>query len=172
MKLADRHRQAVTGAGVIAVVLIVAAVVLLTRGNSPQVQPQADGRPYTAQSACLLTGPAGIATAPASIVWAGMEDAAALTHARVTYLTVSSPDTASSAIPYANSLIGQHCGVVLAIGASQTGALVQIAPRTPKTQFVVIGNTAAFDRPNLRTIGLSPDTRSQVNQTVASLVNS
>ena len=168
MKLTDRRWQAAGAAGLLAIALA-AAVALLARGNSPQVPARASQ--YTASTACLLTDSHGINAAPASIVWAGMEDAAMTTHAKATYLTVNGPDTAANAIPYANSLIEQRCDVVLAVGSSQTSALTQIATRNPTTSFVIVGNATAFATANLKTISITANTRSQVEQAVAALAN-
>jgi hypothetical protein len=168
VKLTSRRRHPAAAAGLPAAALLAAGVTLGACGSSPQAPPPA--RQYTAQAACLLTGPGGITATPASTVWAGMQDASRATHAKVTYLAVNGPAT-TSAVPYANALIEQHCNVVLAAGAPETSALTQIAPRTPKTYFVIVGNITAFATANLKTIGLTPDTRSQVDQTVQALVN-
>ena len=170
MKLTDRHWVAAGAAGLLAIALAAAAVVLLARGNSAQVPARASQ--YTASTTCLLTNSHGISAAPASTVWAGIEDASTATHAKATYLTVNGPDTAANAIPYANSLIEERCNVVLAVGTPQTGALIQIASRNPRTSFVIVGNSTAFATANLKTIGITASTRSQVEQTVAALVSS
>ncbi|HUN30605.1 MAG TPA: hypothetical protein VMU95_01195 [Trebonia sp.] len=171
MKLTDRRWLAAGAAGLLAIALAAGAVALLAgRSSPPQVPTRASQ--YTATTACLLTDSHGISAAPASTVWAGMEDASAATHAKATYLTVNGPDTAANAIPYANSLIEERCDVVLAVGTPQAGALTQIAIRNPRTSFVIVGNNAVSATANLKTISISGDTRSQVEQTVAALVNS
>lgn len=169
MKLTERRWLAAGTAGLLAIALA-AAVALLVRGNSPQAPTRASQ--YTASTACLLTDSHGINAAPASTVWAGMEDASMATRAKATYLTVNGPDTAANAIPYANSLIEERCNVVLAVGTPQTGALIQIATHNPKTSFVIVGNSTASATANLKTISITANTRSQVEQTVAALVSS
>lgn len=164
MKFIDRRWWA----GVLALVLLgIGAVALLIPGSPPT-----RARQYTARQACLLTGPQGITEAPATTAWAGMEDASLATRAKVIYLSDYGPATAASAIPYANSLIERHCDVVLAVGAPQASALSQLAPRTPKTQFVIIGDGTKAKAANLTTVGLSAETRNQVKQTVESFVGS
>jgi basic membrane lipoprotein Med (substrate-binding protein (PBP1-ABC) superfamily) len=170
VKFTVRRWQAAGAAGLLAIGLVAVAVTLLARGSSPQVPTHASQ--YTASTACLLTGSRGISAAPASTVWAGMEDASLATHAKSTYLTVNGPDTVANAVPYANSLIEGGCDVVLAVGTSQTGALTQIATRNPKTNFVIVSDSTGFATANLKTIGLAADTRGQVKRTVESLVNS
>jgi len=161
--------QAAGAAGLLGIALMAVAVTLLVSGNSPHVPTPASQ--YSASTACLLTDSHGISAAPASTVWAGMQDASLATHAKSTYLTVNGPDTAANAIPYANSLIEGGCTVVLAVGPPQTGALTQIAGRNPTTNFVIVGDSTDFATVNLKTIGLAADTRSQVEQAVESLVN-
>jgi basic membrane lipoprotein Med (substrate-binding protein (PBP1-ABC) superfamily) len=100
-----------------------------------------------------------------------MQDAAAATRAKATYLTVNGPATAANAVPYANSLVQEHCNVVLAVGAPQAGALAQIAARNPKTAFVIVSDTTSFATANLKTIGITASTRTQVEQAVAAHVS-
>jgi basic membrane lipoprotein Med (substrate-binding protein (PBP1-ABC) superfamily) len=168
VKLTERHWLAAGAAGLLAIALGAAAVALLTRGSSPQAPTAASQ--YTASVACLLTDSHGISAAPASTVWAGMEDAARATHAKATYLTVNGPDTAANAIPYASSLIEEHCNVVLAVGTPQAGALIHIATRNPRTSFVIVGSSTGPATANLKTISIGASTRSQVEQAVAALV--
>jgi basic membrane lipoprotein Med (substrate-binding protein (PBP1-ABC) superfamily) len=170
VRFTDRRWRAAGAAGALALALLVAGIVLLVSPASPQAPVRA--RQYTTSQACLLTDSRGITSPPAATVWAGMEDASLATHAMVTYLSAYGPATAANAIPYANSLIERHCDVVLAVGAPQTGALSQIAPHTPKAYFVIVGSGTNFATANLKTVGLSADTRSQVKQTVEALVNS
>lgn len=163
-----RRRRLTAGAAVLFATVL--AVVLAACGNSTQTA--AATRQYTASQACLLTGSRGISSQPAATVWAGMEDASQATNAKVTYLAVNGPATTDNAIPYANSLIEQHCGLVLAVGTPQTSAISQIAARTPKTNFVIVSSETDFSTANLKTVSLAADTRNEVKQEVESLVNS
>ena len=72
-------------------------------------------RPYLNVSACLLTGPSGVAPGtPAAPVWAAMQSASLATHVMVTYL----PDTGPADVrPMLNTLAQRHCGVIVATGA-------------------------------------------------------
>lgn len=171
MRFENRHWWAAGAGGVLALMLLCAGIILLVNGNSQQAPVRA--RQYAASQACLLTDSRGITSPQAATVWAGMEDASLATHAKVTYLSTFGPATAANAIPYANSLIQEHCDVVLAVGAPQTGALWQLAPHTPKAYFVIVGSGTNFvTADNVKTVGLSADTRSQVKQTVETLVSS
>ena len=67
------------GAGLVAVMLIAGLAVWLSLGRGA---PPPRARQYQAYTACLLTGPDGLADPSASRVWAGLEDASATTSAR------------------------------------------------------------------------------------------
>lgn len=167
MKFTERRWLA---AGLAAAALVAAGVTVFVRGHSPQ--GPADARQfYSASSVCLLTDSRGITALPASTVWAGLEDASLATHAKVTYLTVNGPATAARAVPYVNSLVEQHCNVIVAAGAPQVSALTEVAARTPKTNFVIVGDSTVFATANLKAVGLDSNTRSQVAQAVEALVN-
>jgi basic membrane lipoprotein Med (substrate-binding protein (PBP1-ABC) superfamily) len=166
----NRRWWAAGGAGLIAAALAAAGGILLSTGSGSPAQVTAAQRHYTAEQACLLTDSHGIAARPASAVWAGMEDASRATSARVTYLMVEGPPTTAAAIPYANSLVIQHCNVVLAVGAPQTSAISAVAPRTPATAFISIGGGTASAKGNLKTIGFSADTETQVKQALEPLL--
>lgn len=168
MRLKERRWRTTAAVAVLALALACAGVILLlVRPGSQQASARA--RQYTSSQACLLTDSRGITSPPAATVWAGMEDASADTHAMVSYLSADGPATAANAIPYANSLIERRCDIILAVGAPQAGALTQIAPRTPKANFVIIGSGTAFAAANLKTIGLSSGTRGQVKQAVEAI---
>jgi basic membrane lipoprotein Med (substrate-binding protein (PBP1-ABC) superfamily) len=171
VNFSNRRWWAAGGAGLLAAALAAAGAILLGSGGSP-AQVTAAQRHYTAEQACLLTDSHGIAARPASAVWAGMEDASRATSAKVTYLMVEGPPTTADAIPYANSLIIQHCTVVLAVGAPQTSAISAVAPRTPATAFISIGSDTAFATGNLKTIGSTADTEAQVKQALEPLLAS
>lgn len=171
MRAENKSWPRATVIGVLALGLVAAGIALFAiYQGGPQVSERA--RQYTASQACLLTGPKGLVDPQTATVWNGMEDASLATHAKVTYLAVNGPATASNAVPYANSLIEQHCGVILAAGAPQAGALSQIAPRTPKTRFVILGNGSSLDfSSNLQTIRRTANTRAQVAQAVEALTS-
>jgi hypothetical protein len=139
-------------------------------GSGPQ--SQARTRQYSAAQACLLTGSDGVSGKPAATVWAGMEDASRATSAMVTFLPVAGPATAAHAVPYANSLIEQHCNVIVGVGTAETSALSQSAARAKGITFVLVGSTTVVSTAaNLRAVGLSADTRSQVAEELGSLLN-
>ena len=141
------------------------AAYLLIGGTSQQ-PAAARARQYTAAQACLLTDARGITGSQTAPVWQGLEDASLATHAKVTYLATSGPATAANAIPYANSLIQQHCDVILAVGDPETGAAAHIARTAPKTRFVLVGSGTGTTTHNVTELRLSPSTRGQVARAV------
>ena len=110
----------------------------------PVDDPPARARQYVAFSACLLTGPDGLADAPAQAVWSGMQAASSATRAKVTYLAaVGAGETVGSITPFANSLIQQHCGLVLAVGDMEVRAAQSVAASNAGTDFVLVGGGSA-----------------------------
>jgi basic membrane lipoprotein Med (substrate-binding protein (PBP1-ABC) superfamily) len=106
--------------------------------------PPARARQYIAFSACLLTGPSGLADPSARAVWSGMESASSATRAKVTYLAaVGAAETVGSVTPFANSLVQQHCGLVLAVGAVEVQTAQSIAASNAGTDFVLVGGGSA-----------------------------
>ena len=163
------RRRLLTGAAGLFVASAAVVGVILHGGRTTPPTPSRASL-YSASTACLLTDSRGVGAAPASAVWAGMQDASVATHAKVTYQTVNGAATTANAIPYANSLVEEDCDVVLAVGDPQTSALTQIAERNPKTNFVIVGGSTASAEANLKAIGLSPSTRGLVEQAIAAVM--
>ncbi len=132
-------RGRVVTAGAVAVAAAAAVTAALLAGGGPQ--PRA--RQYLAFTACLLTGPGGLADARAANAWAGLEKASLATRAKVQYLPVESGTTAAAAAPYLASLTTRHCSVVVAVGTAQVGAVAAAAARYRSVRFAVIGGGAA-----------------------------
>jgi basic membrane lipoprotein Med (substrate-binding protein (PBP1-ABC) superfamily) len=95
---------------------------------------------YTDASACLLTGSSGVSEQDAAATWAGMESASVRTRTKVSYLAVSGDDSVANAVPYVNTLVQRRCGLIIAVGSSQVGAIVQRAPAFPAVHFAVVGS--------------------------------
>ena len=125
-----------------ALVLCLAGVLVAVLWPSSRsvYDPPARARQYLAFSACLLTGPEGLADAPARAVWSGMQAASSVTRAKVTYLSVvGSAETVGSVTPFVNSLVQQHCGLVLAVGDVEVEAAQAVAASDVGTHFVLVG---------------------------------
>lgn len=139
--------------GGIAVAGVVAGVVVALTGTGASSQtrplPPTRARAYDARQACLLTGARGLADPAAAPVWAGMQDASAATHAKVSYLAVPEEQTPANAAPYLATLAARDCTVVVAVGAAPAGAVSATAPRFPRIQFVVAGGAPGAAGPNV-----------------------
>ncbi|QSY48545.1 MULTISPECIES: hypothetical protein [Streptomyces] len=126
------------GAGTVVLVGGVIAAVVLSGDDDGDPAPRA--RQYSAHSACLLTDGQGVTGREAAPVWAGMEDASLATKAKVMNLPVFGPDTTANAVPYVNTLVQRRCDVVIAVGGTPVAATRDVAGRTPKTRFAVVGD--------------------------------
>jgi hypothetical protein len=131
---ATRHRWWLTGAGVITLAVILIVVLWPT---PTRTLPPTRARQYLAFDACLLTGPQGLADPAVAPVWAGMQDASLATHAKVSYLAVTGPQTPGNAQPYANTLLQRQCSLVIGVGQSQVDAVEAVARTHPTTKFAV-----------------------------------
>jgi hypothetical protein len=106
--------------------------------SSAVVTPQA--RQYLDVSACLLTGPSGIAPGtPGAQVWHAMESASLASHVMVSYLPADGP---AGVLPMLNTLIERRCGVIVVTGATS----VQVAgpaKANPGRHFVLVTTSSA-----------------------------
>jgi hypothetical protein len=117
-------------AGVIALAAAVGAWALWP---VPSQAPQA--RRYLDVSACLLTGPGGIAPGTsAAPVWTAMESASLVTHVMVTYLSDTGPTDVG---PMLNTLIERQCGVIIATGDAAPD-VVAAGKANPHQQFLLV----------------------------------
>ncbi|WP_371484175.1 BMP family ABC transporter substrate-binding protein [Kitasatospora sp. NBC_00315] len=150
------------GTGVV-VPAAVAVLAVVLPGHEPERLP-VRAREYTDTRVCLLTDGQGVSGAAAAPVWAGMQDASAVTHAQVASLPVLGPATVANAQPYVNTLVQQKCTTVLAGDEVQGQALRAVAAANPKVRFVVVGQGSAAA--NLTVVQPSSDVRSAVAKIV------
>ncbi len=122
-----------------------AATVLTVAGAAawswwPRPAAVAHARQYLNVSACLLTGPAGIAPGtPAAPVWAAMQSASLATHVMVSYL----PDTGpADARPMLNTLIERRCGVIVATGTAASD-VIAAGKANPGQHFLLVAAPGA-----------------------------
>jgi hypothetical protein len=123
------------GAGLV-VLGMVLAVVLWPRGRA---LPPARARVYSDASACLLTDASGVAGPQAAPVWTGMESASVRKRVKVSFLAVNGDDSVANAVPYVNTLVQRKCNLVIAVGASEVGAVRERAAAYPSVGFAVLG---------------------------------
>lgn len=118
-------------------VVIAAAVVAWGVWPSPAPAPQA--RRYLNTSACLLTGPGGIASGSlAAPVWAAMQSASLATHVMVSYLSDTGPADVG---PMLNTLIERQCGVIVATSDASAGVMAA-GKANPHQQFLLVASGA------------------------------
>lgn len=127
-------------------IVIAAAVAAWAVWPSPSPPPHA--RRYLDVSACLLTGPSGIAAGtPEAPVWAAMQSASLATHVMVSYLSDTGPaDTG----PMLNTLIERQCGVIVATGTAAAD-VIAAGKANPHQQFLLVsapGAASAAGTPN------------------------
>jgi hypothetical protein len=131
------------GIGMAALGVAVLAAVLVARPDylrSPKVV--VDARSQSPFVSCLLTDQAGVGRAPASQVWAGIQDAAAATGTRANFLPVIGKAGRGNATGYLNTLLAQRCNVVAAVGTAPSAAVAAVAAMHPTTHFLVLGARA------------------------------
>ncbi len=139
-------------------------------GAQPASTPRA--RAYTNYRACLLTGVRGTADTVAARAWAGMQSASLATHAKVSYLAVSGPQTEANATTYLGSLVVQQCDVIIAAGAAEQAAVIADAGQFRTVRFAVLSTSAgpvAGAAANVAVVGGDP---ASVQSGVAGLVTS
>lgn len=100
--------------------------------------PPVRARVYTDYTACLLTGPSGIADARAAQVWSGMEAASSTTRDQVSYLQLQGPQTAGSADAYINTLALRGCSLILTIGQIPGQGAADRAKDLPRDHFITV----------------------------------
>jgi basic membrane lipoprotein Med (substrate-binding protein (PBP1-ABC) superfamily) len=130
-----RRRVLIVG-GLAALVAVAGAAWLLWPSPSP---PPPRARQYLEFTACLLTGPQGIAGRDAAPVWAGMQQASLATHAKVQYVSVTEPQTTENASAFLASLARGNCDLVFTTGAKPAAAADRDAGAYPDVTFYVLG---------------------------------
>ncbi len=155
------------GAGAFVLALAGTLTAVLWPSSASVYDPPARARQYLAFSACLLTGPAGLSDASARAVWSGMQEASSATRGKVTYLAaVGAAETVGAVTPFANSLVQQHCGLVLAVGAVEVQTTQSVAAVNMGVDFVLVGGGAVA-----RNVAVVPaGAAAQVSARVASVV--
>ncbi|WP_157563261.1 BMP family ABC transporter substrate-binding protein [Micromonospora chokoriensis] len=113
----------------------------------PQAEPEPRQREYRAETACLLTGAAGVAAPEARPVWTGMQEASIATQVKVQFLEVDGPQTGENAETFLASLVQSRCGVIFAVGDAPVQAVGPTAARFPAAKFIAFG--AATPGPNV-----------------------
>lgn len=94
-------------------------------------------------SGCLLTDSRGVGRAPASEVWAGLQDAAAATKVRASFLPLTKAGAARDQV---NGLIAQGCNLIIGVGIKPVAAISAIASSAPATVHLAVAGVAGSGR--------------------------
>lgn len=137
--LNDRKCRVAAASGLI--LLLGAAVAWLAWASSASDKPTPRARQYAAFTQCLLTDAAGVTSASATPIWAGMQQASTSTVAKSQFLAVPPGTAAADDSSYADTLIARNCDVILAVGEAPTHAVSTAAAANPNRRFLVIGST-------------------------------
>lgn len=136
--LNGRKRRVAAASGL--VVLLGSALAWLVWASSTGDKPAPRARQYAAFTQCLLTDAAGITSASAAPVWAGMQQTTASTVAKSQFLAIPSGTATTDDGSYANTLIARRCDIILAAGVAPTHAVSAVAAANPTRRFLVIGS--------------------------------
>jgi hypothetical protein len=132
VKLKTRAGRGWLAAGIGTVLAAVAVIIWVTW---PQPAPGPHARVYLNVTACLLTGPSGIAPgttgAPA---WAAMQGASKSTRVMVSYLPAV---TRSDTTAMLNTLIERRCGVIITAD-TPAAQVLKAARANPRQHFLLI----------------------------------
>jgi basic membrane lipoprotein Med (substrate-binding protein (PBP1-ABC) superfamily) len=134
--------------------LAVAAVVWLVWPKAPERTPRA--LEYQDFDVCLLVDNRGIRAGTAATAWARIRGAVADTKVRLSYLSVSGPQTEEQARLFVPTLVQQGCDVVVAVGANQVRAAQATASTYPDVYFLVVESDADVDEVAARVSSLVP----------------
>lgn len=136
------------------VVIVVLGVVLLWPSPSgiEAYRPPVRARVYASTTLCLLTGPQGVVSASAASVWAGVRGAANAANDQSEYLAATVPvETVGSVTPFVNTLVNQHCDLIVATGLVEIAAVDSIAAKETSIRFLVVGGKSPSA--NVRVVG-------------------
>jgi hypothetical protein len=132
------HRGMVFKAAIAAVAAMAAFAAAWAFWLSPAGPPRA--RQYLDVSACLLTGPSGIAPGtPGAQAWHAMQSASVASHVMVSYL----PGMGPAGVPVMlNTLIERQCRVIVVTAATRT-QVAAAAKANPGRRFILVGTSTA-----------------------------
>ncbi|MCP2321619.1 basic membrane lipoprotein Med (substrate-binding protein (PBP1-ABC) superfamily) [Hamadaea flava] len=149
------------------ILIVIAAFVLWPGGEE---EPRS--RQYRDVSACLLTDSAGINSAEAKPVWAGMQDASLKTLGQVRFLSIAGPQDVTNGRTFVNTLVLGKCAVIVAAGKLPVETVSAVARESPNQKFVIVVSSGSTPEPgvgNVSVVSASGDdaTRTAVSSAVA-----
>jgi hypothetical protein len=124
---------------------------------------------YLDVSACLLTGPGGVAQGTAGgQVWQAMQSASLASHVMVSYLPVARPADVPTLL---NALVERRCGVIVVTGASRV-QVASAAKANPGRHFILVTSSTVAGPtvvPANATVVPAADASGRIDQEVAAL---
>ncbi|WP_146067959.1 hypothetical protein [Streptomyces sp. Ru72] len=119
------------------------AVALLTDHRTPKVVADNISRNFRV---CLINGQHDSDTA--RTVWSALQKSASGAAINAEHIQVPNSGTTAS-LPYINSLVQRHCGLIISVGPDLHNAVTAAARHNPHQQFITIG--PSIKRPNVQT---------------------
>jgi basic membrane lipoprotein Med (substrate-binding protein (PBP1-ABC) superfamily) len=98
-----------------------------------------------------------------------MQDASTATRAKVSYLSVTGPQTTGNALPYVNTLLQRQCSLIIGVGKPEVDAIESAAKDHPKARFAVVGGAPGSNVAAV-TSGTSASVRSSVSTVITSSI--
>ena len=144
------HPRRTAGAAVGALAVTGGAILFLQPNHSGQTSVDPRTRVFANYSACLLTGPGGVDSQPASAIWQGMQQASSTTNERVTNQPLIGAQTTQNAEEYINTLASLQCRIIITIGRNPAQAVTNRATAYPDVQFICVA--ADLPKQGLRNI--------------------
>ena len=139
-----RRRWFVAAGGLFVVAVVVIVLVWPSSQGNGAYRPPTRARVYKSTTVCLLTGPQGVAGKDAASVWAGVQNAAGAANDQSEYLAAAVPtETVGSVTPFVNTLVNQHCDLIVATGSVEDSAVESIAANEPTVRFLLISGTSS-----------------------------
>jgi hypothetical protein len=152
----DKWRLAILGVTLTVATALIGVLIWPAQSGGVKIhQSAARVRLYSPYTACLLTGPKGLADPVAAPVWAGLREASASTTAQISYLTIMGPDTTANAETYINTMALRGCSTILAAGAVPADGALKAASSWSNRRLIAIEPASAEAKPpgNLTVIG-------------------
>ena len=137
------------GAGLAALAV---AVWLVWPSSGGRAEPVERARGFVDFTVCVLTDARGVAGSDAAPVWQGVLTAQKSTNAKTQYLATLGDGSVGAAVISLNTLAARGCGLIVAVGASQSAAVWKQAEVFPLRHFVVVGGFALAKLANVAVI--------------------
>lgn len=166
-----RRNVAVLGGALVAAAALISFLLWPNPPGAVRIQsPATRARAYSAYTACLLTGPKGLADPAAAPVWTGLREASAATSAQISYLTILGADTTANAEIYINTLALRGCSTILAAGAIPADGALKTAAAWPGHRIIAIEPADSAAKPPANLTVLDQATPAALTAQVKTLI--